>query len=307
MRVLLTGGQGFAAVWLRRDLAAAGHEVISPSHAELDVTDRNAVEAAFRAARPDAIAHLAGVSFAPDALSDPRRAFEVNVGGTVAVVETAARVSGRPILLIAGSSEVYGRPVPSDLPLTERSTLAPATPYGLSKAAQEGVAITIAQERGLELVATRAFNHIGPGQRAEFAVPSFAARVAAVARGESQAVRTGNLDVRRDFTDVRDVARAYRLLLEALFERRLPPRIRVVNIASGRSVPVRTVLEGLCKRAGIAPAIQVDPKLVRPDDPPDIVGDASRLRELVGWEPEILLERTLDDLWHNVTDTTPPQ
>jgi GDP-4-dehydro-6-deoxy-D-mannose reductase len=175
LRILVTGAHGFVGRWLVGELTYYGHDVVAaPPSAGLDFTDRDAVQRLVRDAAPDAIAHLAAVSFAGDARRDAERAIRVNVGGTAAVFEAARNLSKRPVLLVTGSSEVYGPPRPEDLPLRETSPLRAAAPYGLSKLAQEGVAVELASAYEIPLIVTRAFNHIGPGQRPEFVVPALA-------------------------------------------------------------------------------------------------------------------------------------
>jgi GDP-4-dehydro-6-deoxy-D-mannose reductase len=142
-------------------------------------------------------------------------------------------------------------------------------------------------------VATRAFNHTGPGQRPVFVVPAMARRVLAVKHGQSTSIPAGNVDVRRDISDVRDVVVAYRLLAEAARRGDLKSHFNVVNIATGEAVTVRSIIERLCAIAGVEPAIEIDPLLVRPGDPPELRGDASLIRDLVGWQPRIKLEATL--------------
>lgn len=295
MRVLVTGATGFVGRWLVRDLAAEGHEPIAaPPSAQLDITDGDAVLRFIGFTRPDAIVHLAGTSFVRDAARDPEHAFRINEGGTRTLLEAVRRQRGVPVL-VAGSSEAYGRPEPGDLPLAEAAPLRAAHAYGLSKMAQERAALELAAVHDLPVLVTRSFNLIGPGQRPEFVAPALARRVLdARTSGESEIV-VGNLDVRRDFGDVRDAARAYRLLIEALGDGAVPSGT-VVNIATGRSTSVRAILETLCRIVGVTVRPRVDPSLVRENDAPEIVGDFSRLRGITGWSPSIPLERTLADL-----------
>jgi GDP-4-dehydro-6-deoxy-D-mannose reductase len=251
--------------------------------------------------RPDAIAHLAAIAYAPDAAGDPTKAFRITVGGTLDLVEALRTTGQRPKVLITGSSEVYGAPRPDALPIGEHAPLAPRTPYALSKVAQEAIAVRAATELGLPLVVTRSFNHTGPGQRPMFVVPALAARVLEAARGgPRRRVRVGNLDVCRDFSDVRDVVRAYRLLLERLDDGSLPVGATIVNVARGRSVSIRWILEEFLRLSESDVAYDVDPALVRADDPPDIHGDASALTALTGWRPERELSQTLADVWASV-------
>ena len=226
------------------------------------------------------------MAFAPDARNDPAEAFRVNVAGTIAVFEALRSLDVRPPVLVAGSSEVYGTPEPGDLPLRESAPLDPHSPYAISKAAQEGVAIEAGIRWGFPVVATRSFNHTGPGQRPVFVIPAMASRVVAVMRGEATVIPAGNVDVRRDIADVRDVVRAYRLTLEALAAGRLGSEPVVINVATGRAERICSMIEQLCELAEISSAIQVDPALVRADDPPEIRGDPSLLTELTGWIPD---------------------
>jgi GDP-4-dehydro-6-deoxy-D-mannose reductase len=193
------------------------------------------------------------------------------------------------------------------LPLGETADIAPRGPYGLAKAGQEGVALELSRALGVRAVVTRSFNHTGPGQRPDFAVPAFASRILAAHAAGERAIRVGNVDVRRDLTDVRDVVRAYRLLLELAAAGDSPTNGLVVNVASGASVAIRDVISGLSAAAGTNVDLVVDAALVRDDDPPDIYGDPALLRSLTGWRPRITLEQTLSDLLESLGWTTAPR
>ncbi len=298
MRVYVTGAIGFVGRWLLRELAASGHEVVAaPGPDVLDITDRNGLARWFSSSgRPDGVIHLAGMAFAPDAHHDPSEAFRVNVAGTIAVFEALRTLGVRPSVLVSGSADVYGMPRPEDLPLTEQTPLDPLLPYAISKAAQEAAAVEAGVRYGFPVVVTRSFNHAGPGQRPVFVVAAMARRVLALQRGETAVIPTGNVDVRRDLSDVRDVVRAYRLLLEAALGGSLGNPPTIVNVASGRVVTVRWVIEELCALAGVEPALEVDASLVRASDPPEIAGDSSLLTSLTGWRPTFPLEQTLADV-----------
>lgn len=301
MKVLVTGATGFVGRWLIRELETAGHEAVgAPPSTALDVTDGAAVAALVTEVRPDAVAHLAGVSFSPDARRDPERALAINEGGTRAVLEAVARTNARMPVLVVSSSDVYGHPRPQDLPLQESAPLLADQAYGRSKLAQERAALEVGAEHGIPVAVVRAFNHTGPGQRAEFVVPALAARIVAARERGDSTIRAGNVDVRRDFSDVRDVVRAYRLLLEHLADSRAQPGPRIYNVASGRAVAIRDLIAMLAGMEGVEAEIAVDPALVRPGDPPEIFGDASRIAAEVGWRPLIPLDVTLRDVLADV-------
>lgn len=299
MRILVTGATGFVGRWLIEELRLAGHDAVgTPGVEDLDVTDTDALVRFVRGVRPDAIAHLAGMAYAGDATRDPLRALEVNEGGTRAVLQASA-VSGCVPVLATGSAEVYGDPNPSDLPLREEAEVRTDKPYGLSKLAQERTAITEGERANVPVVVTRSFNHIGPGQRPEFVAPALARRVLAAKDAGDPRVVVGNIGVRRDFSDVRDVARAYRLLIEGLANRSVAGG-SIVNVASGTAVSIADLLVTLGEVVGIRPEPVVDPSLVRAGDPPLIVGDATRLRTMTGWRPMIPLRDTLLDLVRSI-------
>jgi nucleoside-diphosphate-sugar epimerase len=299
VRVFVTGAIGFVGQWLEKELSRQGHKVVgTPGPDVLDIADLSGLVSWLDnpGGPPDAVVHLAGMAFAPDGANDPAEAFRVNVGGTVALFEALREIGIQVPVLVSGSSDVYGTPRPEDLPLREDAPFAPDSSYALSKVAQEGVAAEAAARHGFPVVVTRSFNHTGPGQRPVFVVPAMAQRVMAVKRGQSMTIPAGNIDVRRDLTDVRDVVVAYRLLIEASVRGLLEDRFTVVNVASGEVVTVRSVIERLSALAGVVPDIETDPALVRADDPVEIRGDAALIRRIVGWQPVIPFDQTLRDV-----------
>jgi GDP-4-dehydro-6-deoxy-D-mannose reductase len=299
MRVFVTGAIGFVGRWLEPELRDHGHEVVcSPGPDVLDIADRSGLVRWLddSGGRPDAVIHLAGMAFAPDAGHDPAEAFRVNVGGTVALFEALREIGVRPPVLVSGSADVYGTPRPENLPLREDAPSAPNSPYALSKVALEGAAAEASARYSFPVVVTRSFNHTGPGQRPVFVVPAMAQRVMAVKRGQATTIPAGNIDVRRDLTDVRDVVVAYRLLIEAAAAGKLADRFTVVNVASGEVIAVRDIVERLCALADVAPAIEKEQSLVRAGDPIEIRGDATLIGQLVGWQPVVPLDQTLRDV-----------
>jgi GDP-4-dehydro-6-deoxy-D-mannose reductase len=307
MRALVVGADGFVGAHLVAHLRERGDTVLEGlgPHSEagegrvpLDVRDADAVGRLVHEARPDAIYHLAAVAYGPDASRDLATAIGVTVGGTANVLEAAASLPARPVVLITGSSEVYGAPAVDRI--DETVPPRPVSLYGATKLAQEAVALTFGRVRDVPVVATRSFNHIGPGQRPPFAIASFAHQLRSIAAGEAEPVlRVGNLDPSRDFSDVRDVVRAYRLLVSGghIGE--------PINVASGAGRSIRSVVDALVRASGLGVSIEVDPSRVRSDDPPRIVGDAGRLQVLTGWQPSIPIEQTLADIWASATAPAP--
>lgn len=303
MRVLVTGSRGFVGRWVGAELQTAGHELIAETidlDGRLEVTDHAAVRGRLLDSSPDAVIHLAAVSSATVADRDPKRALAVAVEGTRAVIAgleaVGTRTGGHPILLVAGSGEVYGVPTPDQLPLGEAAPLRPATAYARAKVAQEATALRDGSTAGLRVIAVRAFNHTGPGQSPAFAVPAFAARIVAAREAGASSIVVGDIDVRRDLTDVRDVANAYRRLIELAARGGVGAEGLVVNMASGRSVLLRDVVAQLARLAGVAIEPITDPGLLRAGQPLEIRGDPARLEGLTGWRAAIPLETTLRDV-----------
>jgi GDP-D-mannose dehydratase len=213
-----------------------------------------------RDARPDACLHMAGIAYVPRGWTEPDLVFSVNVEGTIRVLEALRRLAPAARTLVISSAQVYGN-TPRGRPLTEDDALEPDNLYGVSKVAADLMALLYARRYGMAVMTARPCNHIGPGQSTDFVVPAFAAQLKAIAAGRREPVmRVGNLESLREFADVRDVARAYRLLLEGGVGG------RAYNIATGKLVKIGDLLERLCQVAGVRPAIEVEPKFYRPTD-----------------------------------------
>ncbi len=303
MRVLVTGANGFVGHHLCAALEARGHTVVAAGHSRqgggvlpLDLQDALSVRGVVDVARPDAVAHLAAQAFVPAAIADPWYTHDVNAGGTLRLLEAirAGRAAGgpNPRVLVAGSADVYGAQPPATFPLAETALLRAANPYAASKIAAESYALAAAGTYGMDVVVTRAFNHIGPGQDRRFAIASFALQLAAIAAGGDPLLRVGNLDAERDFLDVRDVVGAYVLLLEGA-----GAPGEVYNVASGRAVALKEMLRQLVTIARVGVEIRDDPQRLRPSDTPLLVGDARKLRAATGWEPAIPLAAALRDVY----------
>jgi len=283
----VTGGWGFAGSHLVTLLRERGEEPAAPRRSELDLLDSEAVAAFVRRLQPRAVFHLAARASVRRSWEDPGETLRANLGMTLNVLEAVRREGpGAPALLV-GSGEIYGNP--ERLPVDEDARLRPQNPYAVSKAGCDLLGGQYADAHKLGVVRIRTFNHAGPGQSEEYVVGTLTRQVAEAelaGRGEAQ-LRVGNLDAARDFTDVRDVVRAYAAAVE------LPAG--VYNVCSGRSVSVLELVEELGRVASVEVRAEVDPERVRAHEVPEIRGSADRLREATGWEPEIPLERTLSD------------
>jgi GDP-4-dehydro-6-deoxy-D-mannose reductase len=289
MRVLVTGSRGFVGSWLVRHFDESGYAVTGLDE-HVDVTDAAALREAVVGVAPDCIVHLAALSSVGSSWGDSSRTYEVNTVGSANLLDAAAACASPPRVLLVSSSEVYGWAGRDALPAREELPVRPVSPYAASKAAAEIVALQMFRGRKLEVIVARPFNHTGPGQTANFVVPALAQQVAAAAASAAPSIRTGNLDVNRDISDVRDVVVAYRLLLE----KGRPGQ--VYNVCSGRAVSIRSVAERLVELSGLDIPIRVDPDRVRPVDVPDLWGDPGRLESECGWEPAYSLDRTLRDV-----------
>jgi GDP-4-dehydro-6-deoxy-D-mannose reductase len=294
-RAVITGASGFAGGHLASACLAAGDEVLSlssrgagPGAVAVDLLDAEATRAAIAAARPDVVYHLAALAHVGRSWDDPARTLADNQAMTLAVLEAVRQEARDATIVLVSSGEVYGPP--AALPVDEGAPLRPQNPYAVSKAAGDLLAGFYADAHGLAVVRARSFNHAGPGQPPIYALASFARQVAAGMEAGDDPIRvvTGSPDTRRDFTDVRDVVRAYRLLAAA-------GAPGVVNVCSGRTASARELVAALGHAAGTDVEHVIDERLVRAHEVNEIRGSAARLRELTGWAPEIPLETTLAD------------
>jgi GDP-4-dehydro-6-deoxy-D-mannose reductase len=287
VRTFVTGASGFVGTWLTRHLEACGDEVY-PLRDEFDIADEEAVGREAARAAPEVIYHLAGLTHVGRSWEAPAETFRVNALGTLVLLEVARKLVPPPRVILVSSAEVYG--IAGGGPLDEDTPLRPVTPYAASKVAAEFAGLQAFLGRGLEVVRVRPFNHVGPGQGDSFVVAALARRVVEAERAGSGEVRVGDLTPARDFTDVRDVVRAYRLLAE------LGVGGEVYNVCSGVAVPISTVFAEIVALANRPLAPVADSQLMRPVDLPVLTGDGSRLAALTGWKPEIPLRQTLVDV-----------
>lgn len=286
-KVLVTGGAGFVGTYLRALLEELGHRVvvIDIANESGDVRSYDQVRNVVDRLEPDYILHLAALSYVPESTSDPRRAVDVTVGGTLNVLEAVRHTASRARVLITGTSEEYGyhHALVDELTPTE-----PTTPYGVTKLAASQLGLAYWKTYGLPVVVTRAFNHTGPGHAARFAVPAFTRRAVEVVLGRTDELVHGNLDSLRSYTDVRDVVRAYVAVVDS------PPG--VYNVGTPRVVDLRWVLGVIRDYLDVEVPTRRDERLYRPVDAsfPDL--SFAKIYESTGWQPKIAFERTIHDM-----------
>jgi GDP-4-dehydro-6-deoxy-D-mannose reductase len=308
MKVLVTGAGGFVAAHLVHFLRTEQPEVIvvgterpqttiargprgDVRGVEADLNDPAAAEKVVDEVAPDRIVHLAGQSSVHRSWIEPGGTLRTNVLGLVNLLDAVRRRGLSPAVLVVGSAEEYGLVDPSEIPLQETTPLRPSSPYAVSKVAQAELARLYGLSGGMKIVLTRTFPHTGPGRGETFAESSFARQIAEIEAGRRPPVLSvGNLAAIRDYTDVRDVVRAYWVLLEA------GEAGDVYNVCGGQGRSIREMLDMLLACSSVQVEVRVDPDRLRPVDVPSLVGDPSKLRAVTGWEPRVPLERTLGDL-----------
>ena len=306
MRIFITGATGFAGSHLVENLVAAGHELFALVHQETshqpllqnarvtliegNLLEMSSLETAVAQAKPDVVYHLAGQAYPARSWQQPGLTLAVNSVGTANLLQAVVGY-GRPRVLIVTSAEIYGEIQPEMLPITEQTMPAPNHPYGVSKWAA-GLLVPLYWERyQLPVVEARPFNHIGPHQALGFVVPDFASQLAEIqASQRPKRMMVGNLEAMRDFTDVRDVVRAYELLAE----QGQPGETYL--ICSGQPVKIETVLQKLIEIAGVEVVVENDPKRMRPSDTPCLYGSYAKLEAQTGWQPSLSLEQSLSDI-----------
>jgi GDP-4-dehydro-6-deoxy-D-mannose reductase len=291
VRALVTGVSGFVGHHLVSHLRDEGDDVIGVDREDgsVDILDRPSIDRALRDARPDVVYHLAGWSDVGGSWAAPVDTLRVNAEGTLNLLLACADAEV-PRVIAVSSADIYGPVSEDELPLRETAELRPVSPYAASKVAADYIGLQAWLGRQQDVIRVRAFNHLGPGQSNKFVAPALAERVARNELEGGDEILVGNLTPRRDFTDVRDVVRAYRLLAVhgAAGE--------AYNVCSGRDVAIRDLAEQLVQLADRRMTLRTDPALERAVDVPVLRGDNTKLRESVGWEPAIALEQTLADL-----------
>jgi GDP-4-dehydro-6-deoxy-D-mannose reductase len=299
-RILITGGTGFAGPHLIRCLKPSGAKLIVVSsrspltqeagvdYCKADIRNGDDIAAVARAANPDQIYHLAGISSVAASWNDPRRTFDVNVIGSCNVLEAAMRLPSPPRILNVSTAQVYS---PSDSALTETSAILPDNPYAATKAMAELLMVQYQKSVSGGIITARAFNHTGPGQLPTFVLPSFAKQLAEIEAGlRPPLLKVGNVNVVRDFTDVRDVVVAYCEILDqgTIGE--------VYNVCSGRPVLLADVVKEFQKNCRVPVRVEVDEVRFRRGEVLQMAGDPAKINRATGWRPQISLEDTIRDL-----------
>ncbi|WP_165248608.1 GDP-mannose 4,6-dehydratase [Adlercreutzia sp. ZJ141] len=305
-KVLVFGSNGFVGGYLAKEFSSCGYQVMGCDRGEtsryvsvtqyesVDVCDAFCVESVIERSKPDAIVNLAAISSVSQSWSMPAAAFQVNVVGAINIFEAMRKHCPDSKILIVGSSEEYAA---SDDPLTEESPIDASSPYGISKIAQENIAEVYTKRFDLKVYRTRSFNHIGVGQAPNFVIPSWCQQAAEISRsGKPGVMKIGNLSVYRDFSDVRDVVRAYRMLIESDFSG------EVFNIGAGKSYPLSEILEVIVSMSEQSIDVMVDPSLLRPVDNERICSDCSKARRCFGWEPQIDITDSLSAVFESYSN-----
>jgi GDP-4-dehydro-6-deoxy-D-mannose reductase len=309
MRILITGITGFVGSYLAEHALARGTEVYGSCRwrsktenidhlsgqiqlVECELLDLSSVEQLIEAARPDYVAHLAAQSYVGSSWHTPAQTLQTNVIGQVNLLEAIRKHARGARILAVGSSEEYGLVTESELPIRETNPLRPLSPYAVSKVTQDVMGYQYFKSYGLAIVRTRAFNHEGPRRGDVFATSSFARQVAEIEAGRrAPVIHVGNLQARRDYTDVRDIVRGYWLLLER------GEAGEVYNLCSGRAWAIQEILDFYLHASRVHPIeVRQDPARLRPSDVPVLLGDASKIASATGWQPEVPFEKTLTDL-----------
>lgn len=291
-KLLITGGTGFVGGVLQKCLANPenpyGLELVPPQSMEL--RDPKGLAKLCAEAQPDLVIHLAAQSFVPQSFVNPQETFEINFLGTLNLLQALKQSDFKGQLLFIGSGDMYGLVSPESLPVTENFPLKPRNPYAVSKVAAEALCYQWSQTEDMNIVMARPFNHIGPGQSERFVVSGFARQIAEIKLGRREAeISVGDIDVTRDFTDVRDVVRAYLFLLQQ------GKNGEAYNVCSGKETPIRQILEQLMALAGVRANIKRDSARFRLAEQRQVYGSCDKLRGATGWQPEIQLEQSLAD------------
>lgn len=299
-RALITGVNGFVGTYLEQELYQAGYEVIGTDlqgrAVTADLLNKETTKNLVNDIAPDYIFHLAGQASVALSWQNPQMTVDVNVIGTLNLLD-GVKIADKPIrIVVIGSSDEYGKVKKEDCPISERFEPHPESPYAVSKYMQEKMALLYQTAYGMDVVLTRSFNHTGPGQKKGFVIPDFASQIARIEKGAEPVLRVGNLNARRDFSDVRDIVRGYRLLAET------GKCGEIYNIGAGKSYQIAEILRILVSLAKIKIDVIEEPEKMRPIDTPLILADIEKIRRDTGYVPKFRIEDTLKDTldyWRN--------
>lgn len=307
-KALITGITGFAGSHLTELLLKEGYQVYGTTRPrsktdnidhlkrqiileDADLLDSHSLYAILRNIKPDYIFHLAAQSFVQSSWASPATTMEINAVGTVHLFEAVRRAEVEPVVQIACSSEEYGLVLPKEVPVKETNPLRPLSPYAVSKVAMDYLGYQYHQSYDMKIVRTRGFNHTGPRRGEVFVTSNFAKQLAEIEKGKKEPIiEVGNLDAKRDWTDVRDMVRAYLLSVQKC------QYGEVYNVCSEETVKVGDMLEMLLSMSKVKVKIRKDQSRMRPSDVPILLGDCSKFRSVTGWKPEIPFDKTMKDL-----------
>lgn len=294
-RALITGSEGFVGRYLRAELENHGYTVTGldvqagDGTIQCDLLDAQQTLQAVEKVMPDIVIHLAGQADVGKSWKIPQKTLEINVVASVNLMEAIRAVNTESRMVLVGSSDQYGNLGAAGVSVSEETEMKPQSPYAVSKHAQEEMAKVYVRAYGMNICMTRSFNHGGAGQRTGFMIPDFAAGIVRIERGEADCLKVGNLTARRDFTHVKDVVRAYRLIAEKGISG------EVYNVGSGKTYSAQEILDKLCEMAKCPVRVEQDPKRMRPSDTPVICCDHSKLTQDTGWETVYLIDKTISD------------
>lgn len=288
MTLVLTGSDGFVGKNIQKNIFCKS---LSDDEGEVDIRDYKRVISSVSKNSPEKIIHLAAQSFIPISFKNPKETFEINFIGTLNILNALKEYNFTGKFLYIGSGDVYGVVSNTKLPLNENIELKPRNPYSVSKVAAEALCYQWSQTENFDVIMVRPFNHIGPGQSENFVVSDFAKQIIQIKLGHKNPIlHVGDIDVTRDFTDVRDVVKAYQLLLEK------GGNGEVYNVCSGYETSIRAIIDSLCQLAGITVEIKQDKSRIRISENKRIFGDNKKIRKITNWEPEISLIESLKDI-----------
>ncbi|MCK9461606.1 MAG: GDP-mannose 4,6-dehydratase [Proteobacteria bacterium] len=295
-KALITGGEGFVGGHLKTELEENGYQVFLTSrvaqegYIKMDLCDYEEVRSVINEVKPDVIFHLGAIAFVPSSWQDAELTMNVNLNGSLHLLDAVRSIGIDPVIQLAGSSEEYGMVYPEETPMTEENPLRPLSPYAVSKIAMDFLAYQYHKSYGLKTIRVRAFNHSGYGRGEAYMTSTFAKQLVEIEKGKRDLIKHGDLSSIRDITDVRDTVRAYRLLTEK------GKYGEVYNIGTGKGYSAQEILNKLSKLMAMTPKTEIDPDRMRPSDVKILIADASKVKAETGWEPQYSIDETLSEV-----------